>query len=113
MDRRGYIDMINVSGYCYTDNYGARYLEVFKQRLKGAQDLLREAGGDAQLTFALGVKTSHGQVKSSKDIEEYLQAAERLGLDGTAFFTWSYLVPYLDEVKRTGSIRGYQSPLSN
>lgn len=95
---KGYVDMVNVSGYCYRDNYGDAYLKTFADRMKDAAALMKQAGGSAELSFALGVKTSHGQVHNATEIGEYLRIARSAGVNGFAFFTWSYLRPYLDEV---------------
>jgi uncharacterized lipoprotein YddW (UPF0748 family) len=105
---RGYLDMLNISGYCFEKNYGEKYLEVFERRLTDAAQLLREAGGSTQITFTLGVKTSHGQVEKAEEIEQYLRIASRVGMRGVAVFTWPYLQPFIDEVDKAGYLRAYE-----
>jgi uncharacterized lipoprotein YddW (UPF0748 family) len=94
----GLLDHINVSGYCHRETYGDRYLEVFRTRMADSVQLNQEATSPAQLTFALGVKTSHGSIDSAQDIGDYRSIADALSMDGHIFFTWEYLQPYLDEL---------------
>ena len=96
---RGYLDMVNISGYCHRETYGEKFLEVFEQRMSEARALNRQLPKPAALTFALGVNTSHGRVHAADDIRKYLAIADRLKLDGVAYFTWEYLQPYLGELK--------------
>jgi uncharacterized lipoprotein YddW (UPF0748 family) len=97
--RRNWIDMVNISGYCYPANYGDAYLDVFKKRLSGAAEVIRSSGARTRVTFALGVKTSHGQIRAATEIQEYLRIAKATGAQGVAVFTWSYLEPFLDDVE--------------
>ncbi len=96
----GYLDMVNVSVYFHRETYGENFLNVFEQRMADSLELNRQLPKPALLTFALGVNTSHGRVHSADDIRSYLKIAERLKLDGVAYFTWDYLQPYLDELKK-------------
>lgn len=104
---RGYIDMVSISGYCFRDNYGEEYLKVFENRLRDAAYILEGIRGHAELTFTLGVRTSHGRVPNARAINEYLRIAGRVGVRGVAVFTWSSLEPYLDEVLRAGYFREF------
>lgn len=97
--KAGYLDIINVSGYCYTDNYGDKYMEVFRQRLADARALVKPEESDARFTFCLGVVTSHGKIKAASEIPEYIAAAEDAGIDGVAYFTLNTL----GELAGTGS----------
>lgn len=101
---RGYIDMVNVSGYCYPKQYGERYLEIFESRLSECVKLAEGTGRSIPVSFALGVETSHGKVSSARDIEQYLETAARAGTNGMALFTWSTAQPYLDDLSRRGAI---------
>jgi len=94
----GYVDMVNISGYCYPDNYGKKYLDVFQKRIGDAVKLNRQAGGRADITFCLGVVTSHGKIRSADWVHDYLRLAGEKGVTGTAFFTWSTLQPFLSDV---------------
>ena len=89
--KAGYLDIVNVSGYCYTDNYGEKYLEVFRQRLADARALVKPEESDARFTFCLGVLTSHGKIKSASEIPEYIAAAKEAGIEGVAYFTLNTL----------------------
>lgn len=102
---RGYVDMVSVSGYCYRDNFGNDYLNVFEKRMSDAVKAMKEAGGRAELTLCLGVKTSHGQVHSAEEIGMYRKLAQQLGIKGVAVFTWSYLQPYLAETVQAGYLK--------
>ena len=97
--KAGYLDIINVSGYCYTDNYGEKYMEVFRQRLADARALVKPEESDARFTFCLGVVTSHGKIKAASEISTYLAAANELGVEGVAYFTLNTL----GELAGTGS----------
>ena len=98
--QRGDIDMVNISGYCYRDNYGDKYLEVFTKRIADAVKLNQSVRGRADVTFCLGVETSHGKVTSATEINDYLKAASQLEINGTIFFTWNTIQPYLEEMKQ-------------
>lgn len=103
--KAGYINLVNVSGYCFPENYGEDYLQVFEKRLADAKKLMAETGRDVPLSFALGVKTSHGAIDSTQDMRDYLRIAERLGYRGSAVFSWTHLLPYVDAVIAEGVFR--------
>ncbi len=103
--RAGYLDLLNVSGYCYRDNYGEAYLEAFEKRLRDAADLARRESATVELTFALGVKTSHGAVKEESEFAEYLAIARRMGYPGVAAFAWESVAGYADAVTGSGCFR--------
>jgi hypothetical protein len=100
--RDGYLDLLNVSGYCYTDNNGEKYMQVFEDRLRGAAELARKPGGKVEMTFALGVHTSHGDIKSAEQIGEYMAAAQKAGCPGVAAFAWVSVEKYAEEIEREG-----------
>jgi hypothetical protein len=103
---KGLVDEVNISGYWYPDtypkNWGSNHLDVFRKTLRESQQLIDQAGNKARLTFALGVKTSHGQLSSVGEIADYLTIAQEMKVAGTTFFTWSYLEPFLPELNETG-----------
>lgn len=111
--QRKYIDEVNVCGYWFPDTYpkrwGNSHLEAFETVITESQRLLKEAGADTRLTFALGVRTSHGQVRTVVDIASYLNTATRLQADGVNYFTWSYLQPFLPQLKSNGVLTAYAS----
>lgn len=96
----GYLDAVNVSGYCHRQKYGDRFYDEFRKRMQGAIEVNRQLPKPARLSFALGVITSHGRVESAADILGYQKIGEELGLDGWIYFTWEYLQPYLEELPR-------------
>ncbi|MAT14338.1 MAG: hypothetical protein CMJ46_03615 [Planctomyces sp.] len=108
----GYVDMVNISGYCYPDNYGDKYLDVFRQRVATAVKLNEAHRGRADVTFCLGVKTSHGEIGAASWIQNYLTLAGKEGVEGTLFFTWHTLEPFLDEVDRAGYIAAFKEQIS-
>jgi hypothetical protein len=105
--RLGYVDMVNISGYCYPDNYGDRYLDVFSDRIGDAVRLNDAAHGRADITFCLGVVTSHGGIEAASWIDDYLTRAAAAGATGTALFTWSTAQPFLDDVDAGGYIERF------
>ena len=105
--RNGYIDNVNISGYCYPDNYGDKYLDVFSRRIGDAVNLNRKSRGKAQVTFCLGIVTSHGKIKAASWIDDYLTRAAAQGATGSAVFTWSRLEPHLPEADRQGYFRKF------
>lgn len=110
---KGYIDEVNVCGYWYPESYpkkwGDNHIEAFRTVITDSQRQLAASGSDAQLTFALGVKTSHGQVKTVVDIARYLRTAGEHKVDGVNFFTWSYLVPFVPQLTETQLLATYAS----
>lgn len=97
---QGQIDLVNVSGYCYRSNYGDDFLNVFEQRLRDASAAIDRETSQAQLTFALGLRTSHGTITTASQIADYLRIAEQLGVDGVAAFAWNGLEPIANDVIR-------------
>ncbi len=106
--RDGLLDVVNVSGYCYTDNYGDAYMEAFRKRLSGAKALLDEGGGDAKATFCLGVVTSHGRIEQASEIHDYLSVAGAVGMEGVAVFTLNTLSEYQAEVAAEDYFRTFE-----
>ena len=103
--REGCLDLLNVSGYCYRDNYGDAYLEVFEKRLRDAAELARRESAAVELTFALGVKTSHGALETAADMKTYLDIARRTGYSGVAAFAWRSLAAFKEETAKAGYLR--------
>ena len=91
----GYIDCVNVSGYCYRENYGDNYLTVFERRMADAREQLLLAGSGASLSFALGLRTSHGAIPEADEVADYIAIAESVGVEGVAAFSWTSLEPFL------------------
>jgi len=98
----GLLDLINISGYCYTDNYGDAYLDVFRKRLKEAALLAKNASASVDLSFALGVHTSHGTIADAREISRYLASARTLGYSGVAAFAWGGMKPFLNDIIEAG-----------
>jgi len=106
---RGYLDMVNISGYLYPERNGEDYLTLFEEKLRLSKKIAKATGRQIPITFALGVRTSHGEVSSAKQIGQLLQAAKKADADGVAFFTWAYLQPWLDEVVAGDSLKVYRT----
>ena len=111
--QKGYIDMVNVSGYCFPENYGDRYLQVFADRIGGALAINQTLRRPIDVTLCLGIKTSHGQIGKAADVDDYLSTAGRLGVDGAAVFTWSHAEPYLDEIVQAGYLTAFEDHLKS
>lgn len=105
--RLGYVDSVNVSGYCYPDNYGEKYLEVFEQRMAQAKAFMADANPSCEVTLCLGVRTSHGEVKSADDINTYMSIAKKHGYRGISFFSWSNLVKHLDDFQKNEYLKKF------
>lgn len=102
--RRGWVDLVNVSGYYYAQQNGPDWHATYERRLREALQL---AGADqrrALVTVTVGVKTSHGELTTAAEIDDYLQRAARTGVDGVGMFTWAAMEPYLDELAGQKSI---------
>ena len=86
--KEGLLDWINPSGYRYTD-------EVFLE-LARANRAHVPKGFPFYIT--IGVKTSHGELKSAAEIRHHMTMARECGAEGLVFFTWESLKPFVDEV---------------
>lgn len=95
----GYLDFVNISGYYHRESYQDRYLTVFEQKIAEAVAINRALPRQAQLSFALGIVTSHGRVHSTEDIITYLRHAKKLGMPGFAYYLLNDIDPYLEELK--------------
>ncbi|HPK00265.1 MAG TPA: family 10 glycosylhydrolase, partial [Candidatus Hydrogenedentes bacterium] len=93
-----YIDIVNVSGYCYRKNYGEEYLDVFEKRIRDSVELAQQAGAPVSLSFALGMHTSHGAIESASEVATYRSLAEKAGCPGVAVFAWAGLEKFLPDV---------------
>ncbi len=102
MAERGYLNLINISGYVYKNNYGDDFLKDFEERLSKSVALAPKGKPGFRLAFVLGVITSHGKIESADEIEAYLHHARLAGIDGVSVFTLTYLEPFLNDLLRTG-----------
>ncbi len=111
--KNGYIDEVNVCGYWYPESFpkrwGKNHMEAFRTVITDSQRQLRESGANTKLTFALGVRTSHGQVRFVDDIAGYLNMATELKTDGVTFFTWSYLEAFLSQLESAEVLKSYSA----
>lgn len=101
----GYLDLVNISGYYHREKYGDDYLQRFADKMHGAVELNRATGRPVPLSFALGVDTSHGSIRTAAEVGPYLQSAAENQIEGVVAFTWHALLPLLDELDRTGDLR--------
>lgn len=106
---RGYLDMLNLTGYAYREQYGDDYLKVLDDRFRDAAAVLRELNTPVEFTICVGVSTSHGKIREAREIEDYLRIGERHGTTGASIFTWETLQPYLAEVKKAGYLDRFKA----
>ncbi len=97
--KAGYLDRINVSGYCYPENYGDHYMRVFEERMRGAWALAKDTGRRVEVSVALGIKTSHGALTAPDEIDQYHKAA---GGGGISVFSWRSIAPWKEKVAEAG-----------
>lgn len=109
----GYLDLVNVSGYYHESKYDAKYLSLFTQRMQAAVEINQKLPRQAELSFALGVHTSHGSLHTGEEIVPYLQAAEKVRMPGVVAFSWHTLVPLLDGLDRTQAIPKFREAFRN
>lgn len=102
--RGGLVDLVNVSGYYYAAQNGPDWHETYERRLREALQLADGDRRQALVTVTLGVKTSHGELTTAAEIDDYLQRAGRVGVDGVGMFTWTALEPYLEGLAELNSI---------
>lgn len=99
---RGDADFINVSGYYHHDKYGDQFLQRFAEKMQQAVDVNRGLPRSTQLSFSLGVHTSHGSIRSAEEVRQYLDAAKQAGITGVAVFSWHDFLPFLDHFTQSG-----------
>ena len=104
---RGYLDMLNHTGYSYREQYGEKYLTVLDERFRAAAEVLKEIDKPVEFTICVGISTSHGKIREAKELKDYLDIGRRHGVHGAAFFTWETLQPYLPEVKEAGYLEQF------
>jgi len=108
---RGYLDMLNLTGYSYREQYGENYLKVLDERFRDVAAVLKELNSPVEFTICMGIKTSHGSIRETREIEDYLNIAKRNGVHGASFFTWETLQPHLPEVKKAGYLKKFTDGL--
>lgn len=108
---RGYLDMLNHTGYSYREQYGEKYLTVLDERFQAAADVLKGISRPVEFTICVGISTSHGKIREAKELKDYLDIGKRHGVQGAAFFTWETLQPYLPEVKQAGYFEQFTTGL--
>ena len=104
---RGYLDMLNLTGYSYREQYGEKYLQVLDDRFRDVAAILKELPKSVEFTICVGIPTSHGKIREAREIEDYLQIGKRHGVQGAAIFTWETLQPYLADVKQAGYLEQF------
>jgi len=108
---RGYLDMLNLTGYAYREQYGEKYLQVLDDRFRDVAAVLKELHNPVEFTICVGIATSHGKIREAREIEDYLQIGKRHGVQGASIFTWETLQPYLADVKKAGYLEQFTSGL--
>ncbi len=85
---KGHLDWINPSGYVYDrDKFKARVKENRKAVPSGFPMLV-----------TVGVRTSHGSLPTSADVETQIRDSLALGADGVVLFTLESSVPFLEDL---------------
>ncbi len=108
---RGYLDMLNLTGYSYREQHGDKYLQVLDDRFRDVAAILKECPKSVEFTICVGISTSHGKIRDAREIEDYLQIGKRHGVQGASIFTWETLQPYLADVKQAGYLEQFTSGL--
>ena len=108
---RGYLDMLNLTGYAYREQYGEDYLKKLDDRFRDVAAVLKELGNPVEFTICVGINTSHGKIREAREIEDYLQTGKRHGVQGASIFTWETLQPYLPDVKKAGYLEKFAAGL--
>jgi len=108
---RGYLDMLNLTGYAYREQFGAKYLDVLDARFRDTVAVLKELHKPVEFTICVGISTSHGKIRAAREIQDYLRIGKRHGVQGATFFTWETLQPYLADIKRAGYFEQFTSGL--
>ena len=73
----GYLDMLNLTGYSYREQYGDKYLEVLDQRFADAEAVIRRLDKPVEFTICVGISTGHGKIRAASEVEDYLQIGKR------------------------------------
>lgn len=85
---KGHLDWINPSGYVYDrDKFKARVTDNRKAVPSGFPMLV-----------TIGVRTSHGSLPTSADVETQIRDSLALGADGVVLFTLESTVPFLQDL---------------
>jgi len=64
----GYLDMLNLTGYSYREQYGDKYLEVLDQRFADAEAVIRRLDNPVEFTICVGISTSHGKIRAASEL---------------------------------------------
>ncbi len=108
---RGWIDLVNVSGYYYPEKYGDHTQALYHSRLAEAVQLAGGAHRRVPVTLTLGIETSHGSLTTGEQVEDYLLRAAQAGVDGAAAFTWSAWTRLGDDLARRGTLARFAAEL--
>ncbi len=86
--KSGWLDWINISAYRYDD-------QVF---LNAARANRAAVAKGFPFYLTIGVKTSHGELKSAEEVRKHIKMAGDCGAEGLLFFTWEALDKFADEL---------------
>ncbi|MGI6296538.1 MAG: glycoside hydrolase family 10 protein [Armatimonadota bacterium] len=86
--KSGWLDWINISAYRYDD-------QVFLDAARANRAAVAK-GFPFYLT--IGVKTSHGELKTAEEVRKQIKMAGDCGAEGLVFFTWEALDKYADDL---------------
>lgn len=86
--REGWLDWINPTGYRYTD-------ESFIEAARANRASIPKS---CPMLITIGVRTSHGSLKSAAEVRHQMELARQEGAEGLVFFTWQALKPFAGEL---------------
>ena len=108
---RGYLDMLNLTGYAYREQFGDKYLQVLDDRFRDVAAILKASPNPVEFTICVGINTSHGKIREAREIEDYLEIGKCHGVHGASIFTWETLQQYLPDVKKAGYFEKFTAGL--
>ena len=92
--KEGLLDRINPTGYVYD-------MLMYRCWVKRQVDYCRKHNANIPVVITIGVKSSHGAVLDLKELVDQIDEANKLGCEGSYFFQWFGLEPFLDGLSKT------------
>ncbi|MGW8256274.1 MAG: glycoside hydrolase family 10 protein [Thermoguttaceae bacterium] len=84
---KGWLDWINPTGYCYTD-------ELFRKTARANREM---APKGFPFYITIGVFTSHGKIPDVDTLRRQMAMSKEAGADGLVFYTWTPLSKFMPE----------------
>ncbi len=92
--KEGLLDRINPTGYVYD-------MLMYRCWVKRQVDYCRKHNANIPIVITIGVKSSHGAVLDLKELVDQIDVANELGCEGSYFFQWFGLEPFIDGLSKT------------